>query len=157
MVGVRVEVQFACGGESVPAARDIRRWVRAALAAATAGGSPEVSVRIIDADESQRLNREFRGIDRPTNVLSFPCAPLAGLPPGEPRPLGDIAVCGAVVAREAAEQGKALRDHWAHMLVHGALHLLGFDHGTASEAREMETLETRVLAALDIDDPYRVK
>jgi probable rRNA maturation factor len=96
----------------------------------------------------------YRDKDRPTNVLSFPAGDIVGLPDDAPHLLGDVVVCAGVVAGEAAEQGKRLEDHWAHMLVHGTLHLLGHDHGDEREAEAMEALEARILAAGDIKDPY---
>jgi probable rRNA maturation factor len=110
-----------------------------------------VAIRIVDADEGQALNLQYRGRDYATNVLSFP----ADLPPGVNLPLiGDLVICAPVVAREAAEQGKKPTDHWAHMTVHGTLHLLGYDHMEDAEAEAMEALETRILAGLGIADPY---
>jgi probable rRNA maturation factor len=105
----------------------------------------------VDTDDGRSLNRDYRGKDYATNVLSFP----AEFPPGMDLPLiGDLAICAPVVLREAAEQGKAARDHWAHMTIHGVLHLLGYDHLVEQEAELMEALETRILAGLGIADPY---
>jgi probable rRNA maturation factor len=110
-----------------------------------------VSVRIVDTEEGQALNLQYRGRDYATNVLSFPVE----LPPGVNLPLiGDLVICAPVVAREAAEQGKKPADHWAHLTIHGTLHLLGYDHIDEAEAETMEALETRVLAGLGIADPY---
>jgi probable rRNA maturation factor len=125
--------------------------VAAALGGARRRKPAEVAIRIVGADEGQALNRDYRGKDYATNVLSFP----AELPPGVDLPLiGDLAICAPVVAREAAEQGKKPRDHWAHLTVHGTLHLLGYDHIEDAEAEAMEALETRILAGLGIGDPY---
>lgn len=111
----------------------------------------ELTVRIVDEEEMQGLNAEHRGQDKTTNVLSFP----AEFPPElEMTYLGDIAVCAQVVAREAESQGKPLAHHWAHMLIHGVLHLRGFDHVQEGEAQEMEALEIELLAKLDIANPY---
>src|SRR5690606_7773710 len=111
----------------------------------------ELSIRIVDDAEARALNRDYRNRDYATNVLSFP----ADLPPGITVPLiGDIVLCAPVIAREAQEQGKALGDHYAHLAIHGVLHLLGFDHGTDAEAARMEALETRILAGLGIGNPY---
>jgi probable rRNA maturation factor len=119
----------------------VTRWIRHALDI-----DGEITVRIVDADEGQRLNREFRGKDYATNVLSFPYSA---------KPLeGDLVICAPVVAREAREQGKPLRAHHAHMLVHGLLHLAGLDHERASQANRMESRERAVLARLGFDDPY---
>lgn len=111
----------------------------------------ELSVRIVDVDEMRELNRRFRGQDKPTNVLSFPAELVGDLPF---RHLGDIVICAAVVATEAHAQGKSEAAHWAHMLVHGALHLLGHDHENDDEAQRMERLETQALARLGWPCPY---
>ena len=150
----RVEVQRANADIIAPDDEFISSWVVRALEAAAANSAAEVSVRIVDADEMQSLNRDYRNINKPTNVLSFPAGLVKGLPEAEPVPVGDIVVCAGVVSDEAAEQKKALADHWAHMLVHGTLHLLGFDHEADAEAAAMEALETRILAARGVADPY---
>jgi len=151
-----VDVQVACDGE-VPAEPDIQKWVSAALGqSGRAVDRPcEVAVRIVDAEEIQTLNELYRKKDGATNVLSFPGGEMIGLPDEATRMLGDIVICASVVAREAAEQDKVLADHWAHMLVHGTLHLLGFDHDTDTEAAEMEALETSILATGHVPDPYQ--
>jgi probable rRNA maturation factor len=128
-----------------PGPASLRRWAR--LAAGKRQG--ELGIRVVGSRESRALNARWRGRDRPTNVLSFPAA--ASL---RPRQLGDLVVCAPVVAREAREQGKALAAHWAHMIVHGTLHLLGFDHVRAADARRMEGRERALLARLGIADPY---
>ena len=139
--------------KGIPASASFRRWVEAALKGAKRRKASEVSIRIVEADEGQALNLQYRGRDYATNVLSFP----ADLPPGIDLPLlGDLVICAPVVTREAAEQGKRPTDHWAHLTVHGTLHLLGFDHMEDAEAEEMEALETRILAGLGIADPYEV-
>ena len=146
-----VHVGYAVPRAGVPASASFARWVAAALHGARRRKSTEVAIRIVDADEGRNLNRDYRGKDYATNVLSFP----AELPPGVDLPLiGDLAICAPVVAREAAEQGKKPRDHWAHLTVHGTLHLLGYDHIEDTEAEAMETLEKRILASLGIADPY---
>ena len=128
-----------------PAPASLRRWAR--LAAGDCHG--ELGIRVVGRRESRALNERWRGRPKPTNVLSFPAAPsLRG------KQLGDLVVCAPVVAREAREQGKALRAHWAHMIVHGTLHLLGFDHERAADAKRMEGRERMLLARLDIADPY---
>ena len=152
---VRVDVQRACTDAAVPADDVIRYWVERAIGFAAAGRNAEVSIRVVDVDEIRELNRAYRDRDRPTNVLSFPAGPFAGLPADEPAPLGDIVVCAQVVADEAAGRGKPVADHWAHMLVHGTLHLLGFDHEADEEAAAMEALEARILAAHGVPDPYK--
>jgi probable rRNA maturation factor len=139
--------------KGVPAPASFRRWVEAALKGARRRKATEVAIRIVDAEEGQALNLQYRGRDYATNVLSFE----ADLPPGIDLPLiGDLVICAPVVAREAAEQAKKPNDHWAHLTIHGTLHLLGFDHIEDAEAEEMEALETRVLAGLGIADPYVV-
>lgn len=150
-----VDVQLATSGDDIPDVATIRAWVRRAIEGAGVSGNLEVSVRVVDEAEMQALNRRYRDRDRPTNVLSFPAGPVAGLPDGAAGPLGDIVVCAAVVTDEAAEQGKPAGEHWAHMVVHGTLHLLGYDHEQDDEAREMEALEVRVLELSGISDPYR--
>jgi probable rRNA maturation factor len=151
---VLVDVQRACEHDSIPATEDVDLWVSRAVEVAGSPGCVEVSVRIVDADEIRTLNREYRDMDKATNVLSFPAGPITGLPDDTPSLLGDIVVCASVVDTEANEQGKTIAAHWAHMLVHGTLHLLGFDHEEESAAVAMETLETRVLTAHGFPDPY---
>jgi probable rRNA maturation factor len=146
-----VAVGYATSRRGVPAPASFRRWVEAALKGARRRKATEVAIRIVDADEGRALNLQYRGRDYATNVLSFP----ADLPPGLNLPLiGDLVICAPVVVREAAEQGKKPADHWAHLTIHGTLHLLGYDHIDEAEAEAMEGLETRVLAGLGIADPY---
>lgn len=117
----------------------------------------EVVIRIVDETESAMLNERYRDQSAPTNVLAFPPDDeLGDLPVAddEPAPLGDIVVCAAVMAREAASQGKALRDHWAHIVIHGCLHLQDYDHMNEADAARMETRERELLAGLGIADPY---
>jgi probable rRNA maturation factor len=146
-----VAVGYAAPRKGVPASASFRRWIEAALKGARRRKASEVSIRIVDAEEGQALNLQYRGRDYATNVLSFPVE----LPPGVDLPLiGDLVICAPVVAREAAEQGKKPADHWAHLTIHGTLHLLGYDHIDEAEAEAMEALETKVLAGLGIADPY---
>ncbi len=143
-------VSYALPRRGLPAAVSFRRWVAAALQGRIRRA--DLALRLVDEREGCALNRHYRGKDYPTNVLSFP----AELPPGVELPiLGDIVLCAPVVAREAREQGKILAHHYAHLTVHGVLHLLGFDHIDPREAEAMELLERQILAGLDIDDPYR--
>ena len=139
---------------SVPNPQTFDKWVRAALAArpeASRDGAAEISLRIVDSDEIAELNHQYRGKDYATNVLSFP----ADLPPELELPhLGDIVVCAEIVEREADEQHKPREAHWAHMIVHGTLHLLGYDHIDDAEADIMENLEIRILQSLDFANPY---
>ena len=151
---VLVDVFQACDDNTIPAADVVKNWIVLAANAAGHSSDIEVSVRIVDADESRALNHEYRGKDKPTNVLSFPAGRIEGLPNDVPVQLGDIVVCASVVGEEAIEQGKAVTDHWAHMLVHGTLHLVGYDHETDAEAAEMEALETEILMKSGLKDPY---
>jgi probable rRNA maturation factor len=116
----------------------------------------ELSLVLLDDAEQQHLNRDWRGVDQPTNVLAFPAwGPGAPTPPGAPLLLGDVSLALETVEREAAEQNKAPADHALHLVVHGVLHLIGYDHGTESEAAVMERLEIHILAKLGVADPYR--
>ena len=140
-------------GVEVPAPADFRRW---AAACGGAEGS-EVCVRIVGGEESAGLNRRYRGRAGPANVLSFPCGD-GPLPPswaGEPIPLGDVVITASVVAAEARAQGKPAVDHWAHVFVHGMLHLQGYDHMEERDARRMEEQEVRILRRLGFSNPYR--
>lgn len=147
----------ACPQSSVPPQEDFQRWIECALQHADLPVKPvNVGIRIVDEIESAQLNRDYRDKDYATNVLSFASElPEVVLRELDEIPLGDLAICAPVVEREAAEQNKTLSTHWAHMVVHGVLHLNGFDHENDEEADQMEALETRILAALNIADPYR--
>jgi len=140
-----------------PSSAAMARWARAALGRRGAGRG--LAVRVVAPRESRRLNAAWRGKDRPTNVLSFPAAPLpAGMRrSGADCPLGDLVICATVVREEAREQGKALGSHWAHLIVHGALHLVGYDHEKDADATRMERREIRVLRRLGIPNPYRAR
>ena len=152
-----VEVQIACDEIGIPEQDDIQAWVQLALSGneIVANRDAELAVRIVDAKEIRSLNHLYRQQDKATNVLSFPAGSVDGLPENEPLMLVDIVVCASVVSAEAAAQGKSLADHWGHMLVHGALHLLGFDHETDTEAAQMEAMEITLLAVKGITDPYK--
>ena len=144
-----VAVSYALPRAGLPAANSFRKWVAAALDGRIR--EADLAVRLVDAREGRSLNRHYRGKDYATNVLSFP----AELPEGVELPvLGDLVICAPVVAREAREQGKRLADHYAHLTVHGVLHLLGWNHEDAREAECMEGLEREILAGMGIDDPY---
>lgn len=144
-----VDVQIATADENIPSEEDFRSWVAAALPADKLNS--ELTIRVVGFDESRSLNAQYRQKDKPTNVLSFP----SELPPDLQIPLlGDLVICAGVVEREALEQGKTLLAHWAHMVVHGTLHLLGYDHETDAEAEVMEALETRILGTLGFPAPY---
>ena len=155
--GLEVEVVLQDTGwrRLLPGAEALaRRAVHAALRD-TAGHGGTITVLLAGDRELRRLNGEHRGKDKPTNVLSFPADLPEGLPPGVRLPLlGDLVICAPVVAREAAAQGKRPNDHYAHLTVHGALHLLGWDHENEADAEAMESLERQVLAGLGIADPY---
>lgn len=150
----RIDIQFACENDGVPKSNDISNWVSRTIVAAGLDGEHEVSVRVVDAGEIQALNRDFRQQDAPTNVLSFPAGDIDGLPADVAKPLGDVVVCASVVNDEARQQGKSRSAHWAHMVVHGTLHLLGFDHEKDGDAVKMERLETEILTDLGIANPY---
>lgn len=141
-------IQRTVPAAGIPAANSLRLWAWAAMGAA----SGDMTIRIVDALESRQLNHQYRGKDAATNVLSFP----AEMPvPGETL-LGDLVICAPVVADEAVAQGKAARAHWAHMVIHGTLHLLGMDHQNEAEAEQMEQRERVLLAGFGFGDPYVV-
>jgi len=147
----RVALSYAVSRRGLPSPTAFRAWVAAALEGARRHGAAELAIRVVDAAEGREFNRIYRAKDYATNVLSFP----AELPRGLKLPLlGDLVICAPVVAREAAEQRKAVRDHYAHLTIHGVLHLLGYDHEGDTEARKMEALERRILGTLGIADPY---
>lgn len=166
-----VTVQYATGRKGVPHARTLSQWAQSAFLRGKKNSSLKLraplalTIRIVGTRESRILNRDWRDKDRPTNVLSFPGlpevdAPAVGLTQildvdGDGAlPLGDLAICAPVVAREAREQGKILHAHWAHMVVHGVLHLLGYDHENDRDADIMEGIETGILAGFGFGDPY---
>ncbi len=155
---IDLELQLACKVESLPAEDEMRRWLEAAIAtsAESAPVPREIVVRVVDEQESRELNRRYRQQDRPTNVLAFPAEEVPWAE-GSAQPLGDLVVCGPVVEREAREQEKDVAGHWGHLLVHGALHLLGHDHRNDAEAAVMERLEARILAERGYDDPYAAR
>ena len=139
---LNLSVQYACNREGLPLRADFVRWARVALA-----GGGQITIRLVDADEGRALNRDYRGKDYATNVLSFPYDT-------EPVVTGDLVICPAVVAREAAEQGKPLAAHYAHLTVHCMLHLQGRDLGNDEDAQAMEDEERKILAVLGYPDPY---
>jgi probable rRNA maturation factor len=148
--GASVSVARTVRSGWTPAARDFRRWADAALG--TSGYGREVSVLLVGARRSRSLNARYRGRDRSTNVLSFPAPAL-----GARSALGDLVICPAVLRAEAREQNKDVRAHWAHMVVHGMLHLLGYDHERTREAQRMERREVRILRSLGIANPYVIR
>lgn len=146
---LQVSVQSAGNWPNLPRKSQVRIWARAA--AAPYGDSGQITVRFVDADESRNLNRTYRSKDYATNVLSFPYQQKPSL-------CGDLVLCAPVVASEANAQGKSLEAHYAHLIVHGMLHLQGYDHEACKkDARKMENQERRVLAALGYPDPYQVE
>ena len=150
-----VAISYAVPRAGLPAAVSFRRWLAAALHGRIR--EADLAIRIVGSKEGRALNRHYRGKDHATNVLSFPADIADGvkLPKGVKLPLlGDLVLCAPVIAREAKEQKKPLAAHYAHLTVHGALHLLGWDHQDAREAECMEQLEREILAGLGIDDPY---
>jgi probable rRNA maturation factor len=158
LMNLDLDLQYAAAGDrDLPAPDMLRRWAEAALVVGRpdTARAAELSLYIVEEDEGARLNWEYRHKEGATNVLSFPVQAAAGaaLPADI---LGDIVICAPVVGREAAEQGKSPEAHWAHLVVHGLLHLLGHDHETDQEARAMEGLETKILQGLDYPDPYAV-
>ncbi len=154
MTALLLHARSEVGWKGIPAPRSFRAWIELALRGAQRRGATELSLLIVDATAGAELNRDYRGRDYATNVLSF----QVELPPGVKSPLiGDLAVCAPVVAREAQEQGKSLRDHYAHMVIHGTLHLIGYDHIDDADAVAMEALETKLLATLGIADPYAAR
>lgn len=150
-------VQYASRARFVPPRPAVERWVRRALRGEARGEEARVTVRIVGREEGGRLNERFRGRPGPTNVLSFPFASPPGAPSALDRELGDVVLCAPVVNREAREQGKPRADHWAHLVVHGVLHLLGYDHDTPGAAQRMEGVERRLLGDLGVPDPYEVR
>ena len=146
---LEVDVQIASEDSDLPDTERVRAWANAA--ASKLHDDAELTIRIVDEDEGAHLNSTYRGKPGATNVLSFPFES----PPGVVLPLlGDVVICAPIVKREAVNQSKTLQAHWAHMVVHGVLHLLGYDHVDDGDAREMESVETRVLEHLGFDNPY---
>lgn len=150
MSRVTLDLQIACeDNKNLPYKTDFQLWLESALARRQE--ETEVTVRLVDTAESSKLNLTYRGQDKPTNVLSFPFE----APPGIALPLlGDLIICRQVVEQEATDQGKTVERHWAHMVVHGSLHLLGYTHGKNDAAKEMEYLETEIMYRLGYPDPY---
>ncbi|NOH33739.1 rRNA maturation RNase YbeY [Vibrio chagasii] len=149
-MSIELDLQLAVENEQgLPTEQDIQLWLDKTIPQFQK--SAELTIRIVDTEESHQLNYEYRGKDKPTNVLSFPFE----APPGiELDLLGDLIICRQVVEKEAEEQNKPLLAHWAHMVVHGSLHLLGYDHIEDDEAEEMESLETEIMQAMGFEDPY---
>ncbi|WP_139684621.1 rRNA maturation RNase YbeY [Vibrio tasmaniensis] len=149
-MSIELDLQLAVESEQgLPTEQDIQLWLDKTIPQFQENA--ELTVRIVDTEESHQLNHDYRGKDKPTNVLSFPFE----APPGmELDLLGDLIICRQVVEKEAEEQSKPLLAHWAHMVVHGSLHLLGYDHIEDDEAEEMESLETEIMQTMGFEDPY---
>ena len=149
-MAIYLDLQYATESqEGMPSEADFQQWLNAAVTPFQTDA--EVTIRLVDSSESHTLNHDYRGKDKPTNVLSFPFE----APPGvELDLLGDLIICRQVVEEEAKEQNKPLNAHWAHMVVHGSLHLLGYDHIDDDEAEEMESLETEIMENMGFIDPY---
>jgi probable rRNA maturation factor len=149
-MSILLDLQVAVeSSDNLPSDADFQRWLSTTVSQFQP--EAEVTIRLVDEEESHQLNHEYRGKDKPTNVLSFPFE----VPPGiEINLLGDLIICKQVVEKEAAEQHKELMAHWAHMVVHGSLHLLGYDHIEDDEAEEMESLESEIMQSMGFPDPY---
>jgi probable rRNA maturation factor len=147
-MAVSLDIQNVTAFKPLPGTEQFETWVSLALE-----GHPgcELTLRLVDEEESRQLNSRYRGKDQPTNVLSFPADLPAGI---EPPLLGDIVICAPLVGKEAEAQNKSLQSHWAHLVIHGVLHLLGHDHQVEEEAAEMESLEVDLLASIAIANPY---
>lgn len=146
---LQIDIDNASSDDQHPSPEEFQRW--AELAIGDSRERAELSLRLVDEPEMAELNQHYRNKAGSTNVLSFP----AELPDYIDEPLlGDLVICSAVVRREALEQGKACRDHWAHMVIHGTLHLLGYDHIDEQQAQAMETLEIELLASIGLNNPY---
>jgi len=154
-----IELQWAIEEQATPSFEQCQIWVQTVLDALKDDNETELTIRIVDETEIQTLNRDYRGKDKPTNVLSFPFENPPGLADfNENIPyLGDLAICASVVEKEARVQCKSLEAHWAHMIIHGTLHLLGYDHIEDAEAEEMEALEIKVLEQLAFCNPYQIE
>ncbi len=153
---LEIEVQWAIDELPQPTQEQCEQWVKAALVGGRENQELEMTIRIVDLEESQQLNRDYRQKDKPTNVLSFEFEQPRGLVDlGEELPyLGDLVICADVVAQEALQQHKTLESHWAHMIVHGTLHLQGYDHIEDNEAELMEGLEIQIMQGLGFTNPY---
>ena len=143
-----IELQLKTAAVNLPSSDDFKQWASAALRDTQ---KTSVVIRLVDSDESRRLNSDYRGVDKPTNVLSFPFEAPAEI---ADEFLGDMIICAPVVEQEARQQNKPLQAHWAHMVTHGLLHLQGYDHQNDQQAEEMERLEVEILATLGFPDPY---
>ncbi|ETN91916.1 Endoribonuclease YbeY [Gammaproteobacteria bacterium MOLA455] len=150
-MNLSIDIQKVCASEDSPDEDSIKRWVSAAIR--DERDECELSIRIVDEQESADFNQRYRGKNGATNVLSFPFDAVTP----EPLPiLGDLVICAPVLVREASEQDKTITAHWAHIVIHGVLHLLGYDHIEDQDAEQMESLETEIMLVLDFPPPYRI-
>ena len=150
-MSIEIDLQLASEADLIPSLAEFQRWAEHTLKDQL--DSTELCIRVVDEPESQQLNLDYRGMDKPTNVLSFPFE----APPGiDLNLLGDLVICAPVVIREASEQQKTVDAHWAHIVIHGVLHLLGYDHIEDQDAEQMEGLETEIMLKLDFPAPYRI-
>ena len=160
-----IDLQIASESKEIPTLAQLEQWAQLALQ--TPDTAAEITIRLVDDAESHELNLQYRGKDKPTNVLSFPfeqpefddpeLAAQMAAELGDVDYLGDLVINAQLVAQEAAQQDKRIEDHWAHLVIHGTLHLQGFDHIQEAEAQAMETLEARLLSSLNIPNPYVAK
>jgi len=148
-MSVQLDVQIACNELNHPTVEQLQLWAETALS--TIKNDPELTIRIVEIPESQQLNHQYRQKNKPTNVLSFPFEVPEGI---DINLLGDLVICADIVIQEAKDQNKILQHHWAHLVIHGCLHLLGYDHIKDDEATEMESIEIKLLSKLGIDNPY---
>jgi probable rRNA maturation factor len=146
---IKVNIQRVTKISGIPTDKEIRKWAKSALN--NYNQDSEITVRIVDTDESRQLNRKWRNINEPTNVLSFPVEGIQIYAPGL---LGDIVICAPIIINEARNQNKTVNAHWAHMVIHGILHLLGYDHNNFKNAEIMESLEIKLLESLGYNNPY---
>lgn len=149
---LELDIQRIVFDSELPDDGQIERWTRAALKAGERRSNTQLAIRLVDEEEGTRLNEQWRHKKGPTNVLSFS---MDGLDLIAPELLGDIVICAPVVAKEAKEQSKPLHSHWAHMVIHGVLHLLGYDHNIDADAEKMESLEQKIMTQLGFSDPYQ--
>lgn len=148
-MAITLDLQNACSNENIPSLVQFQQWLNASLL--PKHDNTELTIRLVEINESQQLNAQYRHKNKPTNVLSFPFEIPSGI---ELNLLGDLVICADIVESEAKEQNKALEAHWAHMVVHGCLHLLGYDHINDNDAEQMETLEIDILTKLGFNNPY---
>jgi len=148
-LSITLDLQNACTNSNIPTLAQFQQWVNASLL--PQHDNTELTIRLVNINESQQLNAQYRGKDKPTNVLSFPFEVPEGI---ELNLLGDLVICADIVESEALQQNKPLNAHWAHMVVHGCLHLLGYDHINNQDAEQMEALEIDILTKLGFNSPY---